>query len=1016
MTAPEDPRDKFRRLMDSEAETQGEPPAEEPEAENPTPIVYHPAIDENGMPLPRRVEEIDMGATQVIPSAIETTPTPGKRRRTASRGSLASRQRRFNWSKAGGCLLRGLIIFIFIMVTLGLILAAAGIYEYYSIASGLPSVSDLQQRASQFETTRILDRNGDVLYEILDPQAGRRTYVPLNEISPTLVAATLATEDKDFYSHVGFDPLAIVRAFWQNITSGETVSGASTITQQLARAVLFSPEERSQRTYFRKVREAILATEIERRYSKDTILELYLNEIYFGNLAYGVEAASETYFNKSASQLTLGEAAFLAGLPQAPSVYDIYTNRDITLGRDQIVVMEMLALSTERHCITVSNSPQTICVDGTAAANAIREIQNRTFNPPAANMRYPHWVQYIRAQLESRFDPQTIYRSGFTVHTTLDPILQDIAQQDVTTQVNALADKHVTDGALVAISPSTGEILAMVGSPDFNNNANAGQINMAVSPTRQPGSSIKPFTYLAAFEKGWTPATLIWDVPSEFTPSGLPNDPNPKYIPNNFDNTFHGPLTVREALANSYNIPGVKALQFVGVYGDTGLIAMAKRLGLTSLTRDDYGLSLTLGGGEVSLLEMTGGYAVIANGGVRVPPVAILKIEDYKGNVVYEYSPPSGERVLRPEHAFLMSSILSDSAARVPAYGTNSVLNLPFQAAVKTGTSNDSRDNWTIGFTPDLAVGVWVGNADYTPMVNTTGVTGAGPIWADFMKSAINHLTNGNPEPFTIPNGIEQHSICTVSGTQPSKWCPDQREEYFAADQPPLPPEDDLWSQVQFDTWTNLLASPECTSDFIDEALAINVTDQWARKWIRQDEKGQQWARDMGFDKIFFAPARKCTASDPRPHLQFVDLQDGQTITQTSLDINIVANATAGFRSWRLDWSTSGAPENRKKLIGDTNVPVMAPTIVYTWDLSGMPNGQIILRLYMQGDGGIFADRNIRLNLLLPTPTPTPTSTSTPTPSVTPTPIPSDTPTDTEIPVPTDTPTETPVPSDTPSV
>ncbi len=1024
MPTPEDPREKFRRLLDSEAETQGEPPAEESAEESATPIVYHPAIDENGMPLPRRVEEIDMGATRVIPSAIEYTPTLGMRRPTSSQRSLISHRRPFNWSKAGSCLLRGLIVFVFIMVTLGLILAAAGIYEYYSIASGLPSVSDLQQRASQFETTRILDRNGDVLYEILDPQAGRRTYIPLNEISPNLVAATIATEDKDFYSHGGFDPLAIVRAFWQNITSGETVSGASTITQQLARALLFSPEERGQRTYLRKVREAILATEIERRYSKDTILELYLNEIYFGNLAYGVEAASETYFNKSASQLTLGEAAFLAGLPQAPSVYDIYTNRDITLVRYQGVVMGMLALSMERHCIYVSNSPQTVCVDGTAAANAIQEIQNQTFNLPTVNMRYPHWVQYIRAQLESRFDPQTIYRSGFTVDTTLDPVLQDAAQQDVTTQVNALADKHVTDGALVAIKPSTGEILAMVGSPDFNNDANAGQINMAVSPTRQPGSSIKPFTYLAAFEKGWTPATLIWDVPSEFPPSGLPNDPNPKYIPTNFDHNFHGPLTVRQALANSYNIPAVKTLQFVGVYGDNGLIAMTKRLGLTSLTRNDYGLSLTLGGGEVSLLEMTGGYDVIANGGVRVPPVAILKIEDYKGNVVYEYQPPSGERVLRPEHAFLMSSILSDTSARVPTYGTNSVLNLPFQAAVKTGTSNDSRDNWTLGFTPDLAVGVWVGNADYTPMVNTTGVTGAGPIWADFMTSAINHLTNGNPEPFTIPNGIEQHSICTVSGTQPSKWCPNQREEYFVADQPPLPPEDDLWRQVQFDTWTSLIASPECTSDFIDEHLAINVTDQWARKWIRQDVKGQQWARDMGFGEIFFVPDRKCAASDPRPQLQFVDLQDGQTITQTSLDISIIANATAGFRSWRLDWSTSGAPENRKKLVGDINVPVMVPTKVYTWDLSGMPNGQIILRLYMQGDGGIFADRNIRLNLLLPTPTPIPTATSTPTPSFTPSLTPTDTPVETAVPtdtpveteVPTDTPTEIPVPTDTPPI
>jgi 1A family penicillin-binding protein len=1013
MTAPEDLREKFRRLLDSEADTQGASPNEEAAEEGSTPVVTPPTKGEKAMPLPRRVEEIDVGATRVTPSAFENTPRRSVRRPASSRGVAVPRRQPFNWSKAGGCFVQGLIIFIFFIVGLGLVMAAVGIYEYYSIASGLPSVSDLQQRASQFETTYILDRNGDILYEILDPQAGRRTYIPLNEISPDLVAATISTEDKDFYSHGGFDPLAIVRAFWQNLTSGETISGASTITQQVARAVLFSPEERDQRTYMRKVREAILATEIERRYSKDEILELYLNEIYYGNQAYGVEAAAETYFNKSAGQLDLGEAAFLAGLPQAPSVYDIYTSRDVTLTRFQGVVMGMLSLSMERQCIYVSNSAQSVCVEGSAAANAIQEIQGQTFNPPTVNMKYPHWVQFIRAQLEARFDPQTIYRSGFTVYTTLDPDMQDAAQQAVTAQVNALVDKHVTDGALVAIKPSTGEILAMVGSPDFNNDANAGQINMAVSPTRQPGSSIKPFTYLAAFEKGWTPATLIWDVPSEFPPSGIPTDPNPKWVPTNFDLKFHGPVIVRTALANSYNVPAVKALQFIGVYGDNGLIAMTRRLGFTSLTRDDYGLSLTLGGGEVSLLEMTGGYAVIANGGVKIPPVAISKIVDFKGNVVYEYQPPSGEQVLRPEHAFLMSSILSDNAARTPVFGANSVLNLPFTVAVKTGTSNDSRDNWTLGYTPDLAVGVWVGNADYTPMENTTGITGAGPIWAEFMTYAVNRLTGGNPTPFAMPAGIEQHTICIASGTQPSKWCPSQREEYFAANQPPLPPDDDLWKHVQYDTWTGLLASNECTTDYIDDRLVINVTEQFARNWILQNESGQQWARDMGFKKVVFIPDRKCNASDPRPDLKFVGLQDGQTITQNSLDISIVANATTGFRSWRLEWSTVADPENRKILVGDISMPVAVPTKIYTWDLSGMPNGQITLRLFMQGDGDSFADKNISLNLNLPTPTSTPTSTSTPIPSSTP--IPTLTNTPTETPTPTNTPTELTYPTDTPT-
>ena len=1028
MPDSEEPRDKFHRLVDSEPESQAETPEDEYPSGAGTRPIRHPAVDENGMPLPRHVEEMSLGAERIPHSSKEHTPTPTLRRpRTAQGPSVTPHRKSMKWAKTGSCLLRGLIIGLFIMVALGLILTSFGIYEYYSIAATLPSVSDLKQRASQFETTHILDRNGDILYEISDPNAGRRNYVPLNEISPYLVAATISTEDKDFYTHRGFDPLAILRAFWQNITSGETVSGASTITQQLGRALLFSPQERSQRTYLRKVREAILSSEIERRYSKNEILELYLNEIYYGNLSYGVEAAAETYFGKTATQLNLPEAAFLAGLPQAPSVYDIYTNRDITLVRFQRVIMEMLTLTTERHCIHVSNASTPVCVDGPSAAAAIQEIKDRTFIPVTVNMRYPHWVQYIRTLLEAQFDPQTIYRSGFTVYTTLDPTLEDAAQQSVAAQVATLVDKHVTDGALVAIQPSTGYILAMVGSPDFYNDANAGQINMAVSPTRQPGSSIKPFTYLAAFEKGWTPATLIWDVPSEFPPSGLSNDPNPPYVPNNFDHKFHGPLTIRMALANSYNVPAVKTLNFVGIYDDPntpqkeGLIGMAERMGITSLTRSDYGLSLTLGGGEVSLLEMTGGYAVIANGGLRVPPVAISKVIDYQGNVVYQYQPPAGEQVISPEHAYLMSSILSDTAARIPVFGSNSILNLPFQVAAKTGTSNDSRDNWTLGYTPDLAVGVWVGNADDTPMENTTGITGAGPIWADFMTYAINRLTDGNPTPFTRPGGIEEHTICTVSGTQPSQWCPSQRQEVFAAGQPPLNFNSDLWRQVQVDTWTNLESSPDC-ADFTEERMTINVFDKEARRWISQDTQGQEWARDMGFKDIFFIPEKMCTATDPHPHLQFIGLNEGQTISQNFQDITIVADATGGFWAWRLEWGAGIDPPGYNPLVSDTTTAVPSPLIVYAWDLSAIPSGQITLRLYMHSDNNGFAEKKIHLNVNLVTPTPTltttPTKTPTPSPTITfvpPTEFPTNTPVPTEPPTPTVSMTPTSVPSDTPS-
>jgi 1A family penicillin-binding protein len=959
-----------------------------------------PRLDENNMPLPRRVDELDLGGTQVTPAAYHThvsKPAGGGHPNTTP------------WRRELGCLLRGMILIVFLLIGLAFIVGALGIYEYYKIASTLPSVDDLRNRAAQFETTRILDRNGDLLYEILDPNAGRRTYVTLDKISPYLIAATIATEDKDFYSHPGFDPLALTRALWQNYTSGGIVSGASTITQQLARSLLLTPEERAERSYTRKAREIILAAEITRRYSKDKILELYLNEIYYGNLAYGIEAASETYFGTTADKLTLAQASFLAGLPQSPSIYDIYTNRDETIKRHQTVLVLMFQLSQEQGCIHVSNSTIPVCIDASNATSAATEIETHNFRPPNVNIRYPHWVNYIRSQLEEQYDAQTIYRSGFTIYTTLDPTLQDMAQQLVTNQVAALTDKHVTDGALVAIRPSTGEILAMVGSADFYNEAISGQVNMATSPTRQPGSSIKPINYTAAFEKGWTPATLIWDVPSEFPPSGNPNDPREPYVPVNYDERFHGPVTVRTALANSYNVPAVKTLQFVGIYDDPntpeteGMIGMAKRLGITTLTRNDYGLSLTLGGGDVSLLEMTGAFAVFANKGKRIPSVAITKITDHEGKVVYEYSIPAGEQVIRPEHAFLISSILSDNNARAPMFGTNSVLALPFQVAAKTGTSNDFRDNWTLGYTPDLAIGVWVGNADYTPMQNTTGLSGAAPIWSQFMQAAIQQLTGGNPTPFVKPDGVIEKVICSVSGAEPSRWCPNQRSEYFAADQPPLPAKQDLWQKVVIDTWTGLESSSAC-DNFTDDILTMNVSDPFAKKWLTDTKEGRTWAKNAKFDQpIYFSPERECRADDPHATLNFVGLNDGQTINASSLDVTVIADATRGFGYYRLDFGAGDNPVGWSTLIDNIRSAANDPTKIYTWDLTTVSPGPVSLRLYMQGNDNLYAERIIHLNLQPPTPTPTPTEIPTAEPTFTPVP-PTNTPTLTATGIPSATP------------
>ena len=1030
-----------------------------PPALGDTPKTPPPAIDSRGMPLPRRSESTSprslsstrraSGASSGSRSADRRPADrrPAKNRANSTPGSLATGGRvpsslpagsfpgrwwakfgswwktsgpvSWDWSGRWGCFLRMLVIGLFALVVLGVITASFGIYHYQKIARTLPDVEDLRAQAAQFETTRILDRDGNELYEILDPNAGRRTYVPLKDISPYLVAATIATEDANFYSHPGYDIFAIVRAFYQNLVSDEIVSGASTITQQLTRMLLLSPEERSRRTYARKIREAILAAEITRRYSKDEILELYLNEINFGNLAYGVEAAAETYFKTSAKNLTLGQASFLAGIPQLPAVYDVYTNRDITLSRHESVLVLMYQTSQEQGCIYVSNNQQPICIGAGEATAAAEEIRQYEFTAPYGEIRYPHWVMYIRSLLEDRYDPQTIYRSGFTVYTTLDPELQEIGQEMVRNQVEALSGKRVSNGALVAVRPTTGEILAMVGSADFHNEDIQGEINMSVSP-RQPGSAIKPLTYLAAFEKGWTPATLIWDVPSEFPPSGDPNDPRPPYEPVNYDERFHGPVLLRSALANSYNVPAVKTLDFVGIYDDPetqrveGLIPFAQRMGITTLDRNDYGLSLTLGGGEVTLLELTAAYATMANGGRQVPPVAISRIEDFQGNVVFEYDIPSGEQVIRPEHAFLISDILSDNQARIPAFGPNSVLNLPFKAAAKTGTTNDFRDNWTLGYTPDLAAGVWVGNADYTPMIDSSGLTGAAPIWARFMKNAHQLLTGGNPAVFVRPAGVIERVICSISGTVPSDYCPDQTREYFAADQPPLPPEEDLWQEVTIDTWTNKQASEVC-SEYTREELGIQIDDEWGIKWLRETNEGQLWAKSIGLKKWpYIVRDRVCDEDDSRPILEIASPREGDVITSSPLKIFARLDATAHFEDARLEYSLADSPEDWQVLERYEN-PVGEVEEIYSWDLEELPTGAVNLRFTINSTLGGEVRETIQIDLQVPTPTPTPTSTPTPThtPTATDTPTLTPTPTFTSTPTPTLTPTPTYTPSPT---
>jgi len=651
-----------------------------------------------------------------------------------------------------------------LLIALLFFLLASGMLAYASIARTLPLPEELETRAIGFVSTKIYDRNGNLLNEIFDPLSGRRTRVPLDHISPYLIQATIATEDANFYKHAGVDPVALLRIIYHALREHEVIGG-STIPQQLVKLTFLS----SERTVERKIKEAILAAEITRRYPKDKILELYLNEIYYGHLAFGAEAAAQTYFGKPAADLTLAEAALLAGLPQAPSYYDPYTKLwepDGSPGPAKKRQGIVLGLMVKQGYITPEE----------ADAAWFEELK---LTPPRYDLKAPHFVMYVREQLEAKYGPELVYKGGLRVYTTLDPRLQELAQRIARQHIDRLRGRNVTNAALVALRPQTGEILAMLGSVDFNDPHIDGQVNVALRP-RQPGSAIKPLTYLATFEMQedwWTPATLIEDVRTEF-----PDGANPPYVPVNYDGKYHGWVTVRSALANSYNIPAVKALQHVGI---AALRDVARRLGITTLTRPDYGLSLTLGGGEVTLLELTGAYAVFANGGLRVPPVAILRVEDAEGRVLEQYTPPPGEQVISPQHAYLITSILSDNEARTPAFGANSPLRLSRPAAAKTGTTNDFRDNWTIGYTPDLVVGVWVGNNDNSEMKGVSGITGAAPIWHDFMEEAL----AGTPvRDFPMPEGIHIIEICELTGAVPDSTCPPEkrRSEVFAEGQ--LPP------------------------------------------------------------------------------------------------------------------------------------------------------------------------------------------------------------------------------------
>lgn len=711
---------------------------------------------------------------------------------------------------------------------------AFGFTIYDSYATQLPDASVIEQQQDDFQTVRIYDRTGQhLLYESVDPRPfrGDRTFIPLTQMSPWVWKAAIALEDRNFYENPGINVRGLLRAFASNLQGG-AVQGGSSITQQLIKNVIIPVEERAQQSYARKIKEVILALEVTRRYSKDKILEWYLNYNFYGNLAYGVEAASQVYFGKSSQELTLAEAAMLAAIPQYPGLNPIDNPEDAK--RRQGVTLKAMA---EAGMITQAEADAAFAVPLEMKSSVAERFDILTA---------PHFALYVLQRIKDEFntaeDPYFIWRNWLEVYTTLDVGLQQYAEQVAREQVARLVEqgKNASNAAVVVLRNDTGEILAMVGSLDYNNNKIDGQVNVATAE-RQPGSSFKPFVYLTALEEGSTAASMILDVATAF-----PESDGTYYRPENYDRQYHGPVSLRNSLARSYNIPAVRVLAQVGV-GDA--LRTAHRLGINGLNRGlgYYGLNLVLGGGEVSLLDHTYAFSVLGNGGTmtgepilpvearpgfrNLNPVALLQVRDSTGKVLKKYEQPHAERIVEAEEAYIMADMMSDDVARAPAFGANTELTLPDRkVAAKTGTTNGFKDNWTMGFTPQYTVGVWVGNTDNESMVNVTGLSGAAPIWNAVMQ----RLHEGQEVRwYDRPPGITDRTICTPSGLLPSPSCPgsSQRNEIFKAGTEPTI-EDNIWQTFEIDTATGQLASA-ATPPEQRRTEAFMILPSEAQDWVR---------------------------------------------------------------------------------------------------------------------------------------------------------------------------------------
>lgn len=751
------------------------------------------------------------------------------------------------------------------------ILLVAGVFLYF--AKDLPSPETMNKRTVA-QSTKIYDRSGEhILYDVHGEE--KRTLIAFKDIPDTVKYATIALEDQDFYTHHGIKVTSIMRAALKDVSIGGKAQGGSTITQQLIKNSLLT----SERSITRKIKEVILAIEIEQMYSKDEILGMYLNEIPYGSNAYGIEAAAQTFFNKSARDLTLPEAALLASLPQAPSFFSPSGSHTEELKWRQEAALRKMA---ELGYITKEQADEAKAVD------VLAEV-----SPKMENISAPHFVMYIKEYLEKKYGQQVVEQGGLKVYTTLDWDKQQSAEQAVREGAEKNKVWNASNAALVAMDPKTGQILAMVGSKDYFDKSIDGNVNVAIRD-RQPGSSFKPYVYLTAFTKGYTPETLLYDVQTNFS-----TDDGKEYAPQNYDGKFHGPLQMKSALAMSLNIPAVKTLYLAGV---NDAIKNAKNMGISGLNQPDrYGLSLVLGGGEVTLLDHVNAYSTLATGGIHRDKTAILKIEDNNGNILEQYKSSNGNRVIEEKFVAMLDHVMSTNDYRAPVFGTNN----PFKfdnrpVAAKTGTTNEFRDGWAMGYTPSIAVGVWAGNNNNTSMkAGADGIVIAAPIWRKFMDFA---LKNSSVEEF--PKYEKEETGKPVldgsDGKQENvKVCKIEKGKYC-------------------------LANSECPQDRVEEKDFVEVHD--ILYYVKKDdprgeapsdpksdpqfknwEKGvQEWWKEEGGkkDKNGAAPTNECKASDfpdSGPKVSLAASVSGSTI---SLSASVDAPFEVGSIVFKVNGST----------------------------------------------------------------------------------------------------------------